>query len=76
MSVWFSPQLVVPLDAHNRKDNDGRGFFRRDFATEAHDTPLVGEFNNGAHLGGPAVVRCLPAADPLIRCDRHRPLPK
>jgi hypothetical protein len=50
MSVRFSPRLVVPLDANDRKDDDGRGFFRRVAATEAHNTPLVGEFDNGAHL--------------------------
>jgi len=72
----FSPRLVVPLDAHNRKDDDGRGFFRRDATTEAHNTPLVGEFYNSAHLAAQPWPAALPAADPLIRCDRHRPQPK
>lgn len=56
----------MPLDAHDRKDDDRRGFFRSVAAPEAHYTPLVGEFDNGAHLAAPAVVRNLPAAAPLI----------
>ena len=52
----FGFQLVVPLDAHHGKDDDDRGLFRRIAAAEAHNSPLVGEFDNGAHLrpgGGP-----------------------
>jgi len=46
----FGFQFVVPLDAHHGKDDDDRGFFRRIAAAEAHNSPLVGEFDNGAHL--------------------------
>ena len=53
-------RLVVSLDANDRKDDDRRGFVGHVRAAESHNPPLVGELDNGTHLGGPAVVLCLP----------------
>ena len=62
---------VVSFDTHDRENDDGGGLSRRVNATEAHDTPFVGEFDNAAHLGGPAVVRGLLASDPLAEAIRN-----
>ena len=67
MSLRFGLQrarLVVTLDADDGENDDGRGFFGRVDAAEAHNAPVVWELDNGAHLAGPAVVRCLPGRGP------------
>ena len=63
-------RLVVPFDADDGKNDDGGGLFRRVHAAEAHNAPLIGEVNNGAHVGGPAVVRFLLGSGPPARCTR------
>jgi len=63
-------QLVVPFDANDGENDDGGGLFRRVNAAEADDAPLIGEFDNGAHVGGPAVVRFLLGSGPPARCTR------
>ena len=68
---------VVPFDADDRENDDGGGLLRRINAAEAHDAPLVRKLDNGAHIGGPAVVRSLPGSrHPLTRCTRIGPVSK
>ncbi len=55
----FGARLVMSLDADDRKDDDRRGFVGHVRATEPNNSPLIGELDNGTHLGGPAVVLCL-----------------
>jgi hypothetical protein len=50
---------VISFDTHDWENDDGGGLSRRVNTTEAHDTPFVGEFDNAAHRGGPAIVRGL-----------------
>ncbi len=69
MSVRFGTiygRLTVSFDADDGQNDDGRGLLRRVDAPEAHDAPLIGEFDNGAHSAAQPVHR-LPAADPLTR---------
>jgi hypothetical protein len=57
-------QLAVSLDPDDGKDDDRRGLVGHVRAAEADDAPLVGEFYNGAHVGGdPSSATCR-AADP------------
>ena len=60
-------QLAVALDPDNGKNDDRRGLIRRVRTAEA---PLVGEFYNGAHVGGdPSSATCR-AADPCPDAPR------
>ena len=70
MSVWFGALDVLPampFDAYYGKNDDGRGFLRRVYAAEAHDAPLIGEFDNGAHPGAPALPAACGSRTPFIR---------
>jgi hypothetical protein len=51
MRVGLGPigiRVWIPLDPDNGQDDDGCGFVRR-ITSEAHDAPVVGEFDNVAH---------------------------
>jgi len=68
MSVRFGilrVQLVMSFDADDGENDDRGGLFRRIRAAEAHDAPLVGEFDNGTHVGGQPMSPACQAADPL-----------
>jgi hypothetical protein len=53
---------IVSFDADDRENDDCGGLFGRVNTAEAHDAPLVRKLDNGAHFGGPAVVRFLPGS--------------
>jgi hypothetical protein len=42
-------ELGVPLDPNDRQYDDRGGFVARLGASEPDDTPLIGEFDYGAH---------------------------
>jgi len=75
MSVRFSAlrtRLIVSFDAYDWQNDNRRGIFRRVHAAETNDAPLIGELDNGAHLGGPALSAACWEADPMHRRDKHR----
>jgi hypothetical protein len=59
----------MTFDTDDREYDHGRRL-RCIGAAEAYDTPFIRELNNGAHGGGPAIVRTLSGTDPLPRCTR------
>ena len=62
---------IMPFDADDRENDDGRGLFRCVNAAKAHDAPLVRKLDNGAHLAAQPLSAPCPAADtPLTRCTR------
>src|SRR6516164_7565789 len=66
-------RIGIPLDPDHRKDDDCCGL--AGLAAEAHNAPVVREFDNGAHpavsyaAGRSVMLRCAEAASPAIK--RH-----
>jgi hypothetical protein len=69
----FGAHFVMSLDANNRKNNDRRGLVSVVRTAKPHNPPLVGELDNGTHLGGPAVVLCLSGQRTSCPTHTHRP---
>jgi len=63
---------LVPFDSDHRQNDHGRRPFG---AAEAHGTSVVGKFQNGTHVGGPAIIRALTAADPSADASRSALMP-
>jgi hypothetical protein len=55
---------LVSFDADNRQNDHCRGLFGTTGAADAHSASVAGKFQNGTHIGSPAFVRALIAADP------------
>jgi hypothetical protein len=67
-------QLAVSLDPDDGKNDDRCGLIRHVRAAEADDAPLVGEFYDGAHVGGdPSSATCR-AANPCPDAPASAPL--
>src|ERR1700677_3075099 len=69
----FGAHFVMLLDANDRKNDDRRGLIGSLRTAKPHNPPLIGELDNGTHLGGPAVVLCLSRQRTSCPMHAHRP---